>query len=230
MPAADTLQQANQAIEDALQNGADNIPDFLGTDPVAKALVGAQARLQTVQKLTESLDQYHPIEDKAPRRAVIRMIAYMGNADDEADLAVVYNPLCQAAIISLHEAANTVVKDNNHLIRTSVNDGMEPFHQKLLRHGVEVTWDHAKNVKVHLEYLGENPITDTRYSWLVSKRENVPLSASTIVPLVSALFIELHDYPEGGRLANRHDTQFLPFEALQDAGAPVEFPSRFRRT
>ena len=84
-----------------------------------------------MQKLTESLDQYHPIEDKAPRRAVIRMIAYMGNADDEADLAVVCNPLCRAAIISLHEAANTVVKDNNHLIRTSVNDGMEPFHQIL---------------------------------------------------------------------------------------------------
>ncbi len=103
-------------------------------------------------------------------------------------------------------------------------------YKKLLRHGVEVTWDHAKNVKGHLEYLGEDPITDTRYSWLVSKRENVPLSASTIVPLVSALFIELHDYSEGGRLANRHDTQFLPFEALQDAGAPVEFPSRFRRT
>ena len=129
--AADTLQQANQAIEDALQNAADNIPDFLGTDPVAKALAGARARLQTVKKLTENLDQYHPIKDKIHRRAVIRMIAYMGNTDDEAEPAVIYNPLCQAAIISLHEAANTVVKDNNNLIKTNVKEGMEPFHQIL---------------------------------------------------------------------------------------------------
>ena len=105
----------------------------------------------------------------------------------------------------------------------------EKKYKKLLRNSLETTWDHAETVKAHLEYLGEDPLTDTRYFWLSPNQHDVPLSAWPIMPLASALFIELHNYPEGGRLVNRYDTKFLPFEAVKDEGEPVEFPSRFQR-
>ena len=123
----DILNDADRIIGEALQHRADNIPDHFDIDPVAKALISARARLSTVLDLTEKLEDLHPQEDSTARRAVIRMIAYMGAIDNEADPAVVYNGHCQETIISLHAAANAVVQHNHHLLRLNVDDGMTPF-------------------------------------------------------------------------------------------------------
>ena len=129
--AADLLRQADLLITKALERTAGDLPDALDIDPVPKALVSARARLNTVQDLTEKLHVLHPMEDPHPQRALTRMIAYMGAFDHEVYPAVVYDAHCQEAIIRLHEAANAVVQQNNHLLKLHVDDGMQPFDQIL---------------------------------------------------------------------------------------------------
>ena len=82
--AEETLRDANEVIAQVMEHAAPHIPEFLDIDTVAISLANARARLKTVQGLTAKLDQFHPIEDQASRRALIRMTAYMGNLDTEA--------------------------------------------------------------------------------------------------------------------------------------------------
>ncbi len=80
------------------------------------------------------------------------------------------------------------------------------------------TWDIAKTANSLLQYLGKNAITDTRY-FPETDRAHVSGSASILFaprllyPLVYALFIELHNYPNGS-IEKRYDTKF---ESLAEA-------------
>ena len=100
---------------------------------------------------------------------------------------------------------------------------VERKYEWVLRNRVSSTWDYAKTAKSQLGNLGEDPITDLRYFW--EHRANaVPISPGPLVPLVYALFIELHGYLENGLVHKRYDTIFLPFEESLSAsvGKPPE--------
>ena len=84
-------------------------------------------------------------------------------------------------------------------------------YEEILYNRVSSTWDYAISVESLLRYSGDNPLTDTRYFW-EARRKAIPLSPGPLMPLVYALFIELHGYPQGGPLTRRHKTVFLPFE------------------
>ena len=84
-------------------------------------------------------------------------------------------------------------------------------YEEILYNRVSSTWDYAISVESLLRYSGDNPLTDTRYFW-EARRRAIPLSPGPLMPLVYALFIELHGYPQGGPLTRRHKTVFLPFE------------------
>lgn len=99
---------------------------------------------------------------------------------------------------------------------------VEKKHHKWMRARMSSTLDYGRTVKSHLEYLGNDPITDTRYFWLDRKRD-VALSAWPLAPLVHALFVELHGYPEGGPLGKQYDTEFIPFENARRSSVPVRF-------
>ena len=84
-------------------------------------------------------------------------------------------------------------------------------YEEILCDRVDWTWDYARSVEPLLKYSGDNPIIDTRYFW-EGRREAIPLSPESLKPLVHALFIELHGYPQGRPLKRRHKTVFVPFE------------------
>ena len=86
-------------------------------------------------------------------------------------------------------------------------------YDEIMCNRVSSTWDYARSVESLLQYSGDNPLTETRYFWEARPRhEAIPLSPGPIMPLVYALFIELHGYPQDGALRKRHQTVFLPFE------------------
>ena len=75
------------------------------------------------------------------------------------------------------------------------------------------TWDYARSVESLLQYSGDDPLTETRYFWEARTiNKAIPLSPVPIMPLVYALLIELHSFPQCGPLKKRHQTVFLPFE------------------
>ena len=90
----------------------------------------------------------------------------------------------------------------------------ESKYQEILVHRVEDGWDFQKSVESFLEYLGNNPITDTRYFW--DRPHTGPMSiiflADALSPLIDALFIALHGYPQGGALTPRFNTRFRSLE------------------
>ena len=99
----------------------------------------------------------------------------------------------------------------------------EKKHLKWMNAKMPWTWDHARTVVSHLKYLGNDPLTDARYFWLSRGREDVPLFAWTLEPLVHGLFIELHDYPEGTPLLKKYQTQFRHFDAAKRASTTFNF-------
>lgn len=88
---------------------------------------------------------------------------------------------------------------------------VERKHERIQSNRVPLTWDYAKTAVSHLRYLGEDPITDLRYFWERGAHA-IPISPGPLVPLVYALLIELHAYPEAGLIDKWYDTIFLPFE------------------
>ena len=94
----------------------------------------------------------------------------------------------------------------------------ESKYKQLLTHGVEQAWDFQRTVDSFLGFLGDGPITDSRYFW---ERDHGPhRSILFLTPrlrdLIYALFIALHRYPEGTPLEKRYVTKFLSFEASLD--------------
>lgn len=92
---------------------------------------------------------------------------------------------------------------------------VERKYKEILYYGVSWTWDFARSADSLLQTSGGNPITETRYFWEQSGSGVVHLSPGPLIPLVYALLIELHNYPQAGRLIRRYDTTFVPFEEAQ---------------
>ena len=100
---------------------------------------------------------------------------------------------------------------------------VEKKHLKWMNAKQLWAWDHEQKVVSHLKYLGNDPLTDTRYFWMSRGRGDVPLSARPLTPLVYALFIELHDFPEGAPLHKKYQTQFISFENAKRTSTVVKF-------
>lgn len=103
--------------------------------------------------------------------------------------------------------------------------GLLPIHKKrkvekkyseLLNNTFETTWDIARSVESFLEYLGKNPITDSRYFW--KRPHNVHRSVlflpQNLETLIWAFLIALHHYPQSGPIERRYQTKF---ESLQES-------------
>ena len=90
---------------------------------------------------------------------------------------------------------------------------VERRYAQLLRSAVARTWDVCRTVESFLGYLGDNPITDTRYFWENDRecgddRGSLLILNHTILrQLVYAIFIELHNYPTKP-IVERYDTKF----------------------
>ena len=97
----------------------------------------------------------------------------------------------------------------------------ERKYQEVLAHRVEEGWDIQQTVETFLEYLGANPITDTRYFWdrPHTAQGSILFFVNALSHLIDALFISLHGYPQDGPLTLRYNTSF---KSLQDSLSPAE--------
>lgn len=89
---------------------------------------------------------------------------------------------------------------------------VEKRYAELLNSQWESAWDIQISVQAMLKYLGDNPITDSRYFWDVRHREHVMFSPEMLRPAIYAIFIELHDYPVNEPIPKRHNTVFENLE------------------
>ena len=89
---------------------------------------------------------------------------------------------------------------------------VERIYKQLVNSNKEWAWDIAKSVDSFLQYLGDNPITDTHYFWEPDRTHIADHASILIMPndiqnLVYALFIALHNYPTQP-IEKRYDTKF----------------------
>lgn len=84
-------------------------------------------------------------------------------------------------------------------------------------------WDHERTVDELLKYLGDDPMTDSRYFWERPHTGEISIliAVETVYALVYALFIALHRYPERGPKPKPIGTVFQSFEeSLPDEDKP----------
>ena len=86
---------------------------------------------------------------------------------------------------------------------------------------MSVSWDFAESVESLLQFSGDNPLSDTRYFWEQGNNAIMPLASRTLVPLIYALLIELHNYPQDGPKKKRYETEFLSLEQSLRTSAGV---------
>ena len=107
------------------------------------------------------------------------------------------------------------------LLYSKIPDGLrvdsEQKYQEILTSFAREAWEFTRSIENLLQYYGPNAITDSRYFWEPPEHREGPMSiifsGSTLYPLVYALFITLHDYPEDGKPVKKYDTNFIPLEA-----------------
>ena len=101
---------------------------------------------------------------------------------------------------------------------------VEEKYKELLNSEVQSTWDVFETVGSFLTFLGENPITETRYYWDRRSKSNTLgvnyfqalINPDSYRPLVYALYIVLHGYPSRP-IVKRYDTIFSPLrDSLKD--------------
>ena len=103
---------------------------------------------------------------------------------------------------------------------------VERKYTEILTSRKQQTWDVARSAESLLQYLGKNPITDTRYFWEPDRHHFVEHASILVIPneihtLLFALFIVLHNYPSEP-IVKRYNTQFIPLREslLKDKGSP----------
>ena len=89
---------------------------------------------------------------------------------------------------------------------------VERQYTEILNSRQSWAWDVAETVDSLLTYLGQNPITDTRYFWEtdrnhVGEHASILFVPEMLYPLIYALFIVLHNYPSKP-IVKRYDTTF----------------------
>lgn len=104
---------------------------------------------------------------------------------------------------------------------------MERRYKEILNNTVERTFDVAETADLLLRYLGKDAITDTRYYWDPNRTRfngctSIMIAPRMLRPLVHALFIELHNYPNDTFVKRRYETQFVSleetFKRMEDTG------------
>ena len=98
---------------------------------------------------------------------------------------------------------------------------VEKKYKDILGNRVSVSWDFAQSVESLLQFSGDNPLTDTRYFWEQGNNNIMPLAPHTLVPLIYALLIELHNYPQDSPMKKRFETEFLSLEQTLGSSAGV---------
>lgn len=91
---------------------------------------------------------------------------------------------------------------------------VERKYTEILNSQTNSTWDIAATAQSLLHYLGDNPITDTRYYWERDRaqgpgRTSILFAPGMIRPLVYALAIVLHKYPSEP-FVRKYNTTFQP--------------------
>ena len=96
----------------------------------------------------------------------------------------------------------------------SSRSAVESKYSQLLADEVAETWDFASSVDSFLKFLGDDPLTDSRYFWERSRPYggSILFTVKDLRQLIYALFIALDDYPEGFPLEQRYETKFISFE------------------
>ena len=95
---------------------------------------------------------------------------------------------------------------------------VERQYSEILGNRVSQTFDIVRSVRSFLQYLGSNPITNTRYFWEPGRSHLADHASILIMPdilshLLYSTLIALHDYP-CSPLPKRYDTEFV---RLRDA-------------
>jgi len=93
---------------------------------------------------------------------------------------------------------------------------IEKRYTLLLNSEFEWAWDVCESVKSFLKHMGKNPIAKTRYPW--QQGSDTFFFANSYRPLISAIYIELFDYPfKEDSMKKRYDTEFRSLkESLKD--------------
>ena len=93
---------------------------------------------------------------------------------------------------------------------------LEQKYQGILSSFVQEAFEYCKSIEGLLQYYGPDAITDSRYFWEPTEHRegsmSIIFSDKTLYPLVYALFITLHGYPEVGSPVKKYETKFVPFE------------------
>ena len=102
---------------------------------------------------------------------------------------------------------------------------VEQKYIEILESQMSSAWDVERSVDAFLQYLGKNPITDTRYFWEEGRSHLVEHASILMMPdgirrLLFALFIVLHNYPTKP-IIKRYDTTFRSLkESLENDSQP----------
>ncbi len=109
---------------------------------------------------------------------------------------------------------------------------VEYKYKELLNSEVKSTWDVFETVESFFKFLGDKPITETRYHWDTCSASNTLgvdffqalVTPDSYRPLVYALYIVLHDYPSRP-IVKRHDTIFKSLkDSLKDEPGSEQRP------
>lgn len=153
--------------------------------------------------------------------------------DDDDDRKIGFSLGRQVVGLYLIELLLMYALDDSHITYRSDHNlrklfGLLPLHKRraverkyreLLYNRHKSAWDFAKTAESFLQYLGQNPITDSRYFWKRphTKDRSIVFLPDTLSSLIWALYIALHDYPQKEPIKQRFQTEFISFiDSLTD--------------
>ena len=96
---------------------------------------------------------------------------------------------------------------------------VEKKYSEILSGSISQIWDFASSVASFLDYLGDDPMNDSRYFWERPRPHDISIVffQASLRPLIYALFVALHNYPEEGDYQKQYKTKFISFEdSLKD--------------
>ena len=82
-------------------------------------------------------------------------------------------------------------------------------YDESLPHYVTETWDYCRSLTTLLDSLGDQPLVSTRYWWDREDRSVFSLPAEPLKPVIYAILIVLHEYPDFERKRSDRRVTFL---------------------
>lgn len=166
-----------------------------------------------LEGLLPLLDAPFPFEDGDPRKFGFQLGRQV-IALYTIELALKYELEKHGQAIGTHHNLRVLFQKLPSKRRSLV----EKQYTEILKNRVSRTFDIARSIRAFLQYLGSNPITNTRYFWEPGRSHLAAHASILIMPdilrhLLYSMLIALHDYPSSP-LPKRYDTEFL---RLRDA-------------